>query len=367
MDGPVTLPKLKHEPWDEEADRRMPPVSREYSEIYSAPTYRFASSDDHRASSSSRRRVEHLESPALLKLKPDPQWDFRADEHPRLPPITRDHPYSHSYLPSTAYRSDSAARLETGSLTAPGTLPRTSHSRDVSYDPDPWTPYAHDRAKPSLWAERDPHAGWSDSYGGYDGHPARPRSPPPLYPSTSSIPSPPDSNAYALRPTPRHRPWSPPPYPPASTVAPPPTHTPPTTTASATGADANTKSCSHCGTGTTPLWRRDPSTQRPLCNACGLYQHQHKMLRPQALIDADRDSDGDDGDALARIPDAEYTGPQCSHCGTRRTSVWRRSKEGAQVCNACGVYARMRGRDRPLSLKKKKIKPRTRLVQPVQK
>ncbi|KAJ7629024.1 hypothetical protein FB45DRAFT_794964 [Roridomyces roridus] len=116
------------------------------------------------------------------------------------------------------------------------------------------------------------------------------------------------------------------------------------------------KSCSHCHVTSTPLWRRDPSTHRVLCNACGLYLQQRNKLRPQELIDADLpDSDSDSGP-----PDESYEGPRCSHCNTRQTSVWRRSKTGAQVCNACGVYARLRGRDRPLSLKRTKIKPRTK-------
>ncbi|KAJ7679088.1 hypothetical protein DFH06DRAFT_505028 [Mycena polygramma] len=31
-------------------------------------------------------------------------------------------------------------------------------------------------------------------------------------------------------------------------------------------------------------------------------------------------------------------GPECSHCHTHHTSVWRRNKDGKQVCNACGLY-----------------------------
>ncbi|KAF7362961.1 GATA zinc finger domain-containing protein [Mycena venus] len=115
------------------------------------------------------------------------------------------------------------------------------------------------------------------------------------------------------------------------------------------------KSCFHCHVTSTPLWRREPSTQRPLCNACGLYLQQRNKLRPQELIDADIDDDD-----TPQIPDEEYTGPKCSHCLTRQTSVWRRSKTGAQVCNACGVYARLRGKERPLSLRRNKIKPRTK-------
>ncbi|KAJ7917004.1 hypothetical protein B0H13DRAFT_343761 [Mycena leptocephala] len=34
------------------------------------------------------------------------------------------------------------------------------------------------------------------------------------------------------------------------------------------------KVCSHCHATSTPLWRHDPRTHKPLCNACGLYLYQ---------------------------------------------------------------------------------------------
>ncbi|KAJ7187644.1 hypothetical protein GGX14DRAFT_610622 [Mycena pura] len=117
-------------------------------------------------------------------------------------------------------------------------------------------------------------------------------------------------------------------------------------------ASANVKTCSHCAATTTPLWRRDPATHRPLCNACGLYLQQRQKMRPAALIAADAATSDSETDA------DDAAGPSCSHCGTRRTSVWRRSKAGARVCNACGVYARLRGRERPLALRRNKIRPR---------
>ncbi|KAJ7624525.1 hypothetical protein FB45DRAFT_836589 [Roridomyces roridus] len=124
----------------------------------------------------------------------------------------------------------------------------------------------------------------------------------------------------------------------------------------------NQKSCSHCHTTTTPLWRRNPTTRLPLCNACGLYLQQRNMLRPQALIDADSPSssstDEDDDDE-------GYTGPRCSHCHTRHTSVWRRGKGGVKICNACGVYARLRGKERPIALmRNRKVKPRLKHQKP---
>ncbi|KIK61611.1 hypothetical protein GYMLUDRAFT_42624 [Collybiopsis luxurians FD-317 M1] len=133
---------------------------------------------------------------------------------------------------------------------------------------------------------------------------------------------------------------------------------PNSTSKSKAGTNSNSgKTCSHCHATSTPLWRREPSTLRTLCNACGLYLQQRNKLRPQELIDADHDDESE-------ISDHEGTGPQCSHCFTRNTSVWRRSNTGAQLCNACGVYARLRGKDRPLSLRRKKIKPRTKHAKP---
>ncbi|KAJ6552596.1 hypothetical protein DFH09DRAFT_988251, partial [Mycena vulgaris] len=112
------------------------------------------------------------------------------------------------------------------------------------------------------------------------------------------------------------------------------------------------KTCSHCRATSTPLWRRDPRTHKTLCNSCGLYLYQRGQLRPQTLIDADNEEPRG-GDA-----DGEYAGPECSNCGTRKTSTWRRDRAGEQVCNACGVYERTRGRTRPLVFRTDKIRPR---------
>ncbi|KAK7063393.1 GATA zinc finger domain-containing protein [Favolaschia claudopus] len=117
------------------------------------------------------------------------------------------------------------------------------------------------------------------------------------------------------------------------------------------------KQCSHCGTRSTPLWRRDPKTHEPLCNACGVYVQQRGEQRPQQLIDADLADAEDEGSALRG-----GEGPECSHCHARETSVWRRDPQGSQVCNACGVYERLKGVKRPLDKVKsgKKVRPRTR-------
>ena len=50
----------------------------------------------------------------------------------------------------------------------------------------------------------------------------------------------------------------------------------------------------------------------------------------------------------------------CANCGTSTTTLWRRNKEGSPVCNACGLYYKVHGRERPIELKKDNIQTRKR-------
>ncbi|PBP28145.1 GATA transcription factor [Diplocarpon rosae] len=50
--------------------------------------------------------------------------------------------------------------------------------------------------------------------------------------------------------------------------------------------------------------------------------------------------------------DATPAGQVCRNCGTSRTPLWRRSPQGATICNACGLYLKARKASRPTNLKR---------------
>merc|ERR1712000_305529 len=52
--------------------------------------------------------------------------------------------------------------------------------------------------------------------------------------------------------------------------------------------------------------------------------------------------------------------PTCQNCSTSTTPLWRRDEYGSVLCNACGLFLKLHGRPRPISLKTDVIKSRNR-------
>ncbi|XP_056150876.1 transcription factor GATA-4 [Lampris incognitus] len=61
-----------------------------------------------------------------------------------------------------------------------------------------------------------------------------------------------------------------------------------------------------------------------------------------------------------RLSASRRVGLSCTNCHTTTTTLWRRNAEGEPVCNACGLYMKLHGIPRPLAMKKEGIQTRKR-------
>ncbi|KAI1882332.1 hypothetical protein AGOR_G00249580 [Albula goreensis] len=61
-----------------------------------------------------------------------------------------------------------------------------------------------------------------------------------------------------------------------------------------------------------------------------------------------------------RLSAARRAGTSCANCQTSTTTLWRRNANGDPVCNACGLYYKLHNINRPLTMKKEGIQTRNR-------
>ncbi|KAL9096551.1 MAG: hypothetical protein Q9163_006421 [Psora crenata] len=62
----------------------------------------------------------------------------------------------------------------------------------------------------------------------------------------------------------------------------------------------------------------------------------------------------------SKVGDSNGAPTTCTNCFTQTTPLWRRNPEGHPLCNACGLFLKLHGVVRPLSLKTDVIKKRNR-------
>merc|ERR1719228_90837 len=61
-----------------------------------------------------------------------------------------------------------------------------------------------------------------------------------------------------------------------------------------------------------------------------------------------------------RLSSSRREGTSCANCKTTATTLWRRNQNGEPVCNACGLYYKLHNVARPLTMKKDGIQTRNR-------
>ncbi|KAJ7224569.1 hypothetical protein GGX14DRAFT_651065 [Mycena pura] len=105
--------------------------------------------------------------------------------------------------------------------------------------------------------------------------------------------------------------------------------------------------CSNCGATPTPLWRRGLNDELN-CNACGLYCKLHKRPRSKTMSNSGTGGEGRGQSVRSETVDVMA---QCYDCYTTATPLWRKDDEGKTVCNACGLYYKLHGSARPISMK----------------
>ncbi|PPQ68436.1 hypothetical protein CVT25_007829 [Psilocybe cyanescens] len=120
--------------------------------------------------------------------------------------------------------------------------------------------------------------------------------------------------------------------------------------------------CSNCGATHTPLWRRGLNDELN-CNACGLYCKLHKRPRPKSMRNSHHSETRASATPRQETVDVMVrpsVAAQCYNCHTTATPLWRKDDEGKTVCNACGLYYKLHGSARPISMKSDVIRKRSR-------
>ncbi|RCK62617.1 Transcriptional regulator GZF3 [Candida viswanathii] len=118
-----------------------------------------------------------------------------------------------------------------------------------------------------------------------------------------------------------------------------------------------------------PLSKHETVEQKPSVNPIPQPQPQQLPTPPVKTTTKQPPSTSNTSGATATATTTATTsklnmaGPICGNCQTQTTPLWRRDETGQVLCNACGLFLKLHGRPRPISLKTDTIKSRNRVKQ----
>ncbi|CAJ0828072.1 6358_t:CDS:2 [Entrophospora sp. SA101] len=82
------------------------------------------------------------------------------------------------------------------------------------------------------------------------------------------------------------------------------------------------------------------------------HHHHHQLIQPQTIVPTATMVNHSNNNNEAPI--------RCVNCAQTQTPLWRKNEKGQPICNACGLYAKLHNRDRPVAMRKAKIQRRRR-------
>ncbi|CAB4061661.1 unnamed protein product [Lepeophtheirus salmonis] len=95
---------------------------------------------------------------------------------------------------------------------------------------------------------------------------------------------------------------------------------------------------------------RDTSCISPTINDSSFNSDQSMSSSPRNI------------EPLRKFASIRNKNSECVNCFTKTTSLWRRDGSGSSICNACGLYFKLHGVDRPLQYRKDHIQTQLKIL-----